>query len=646
MDTDPLVPDSGLNLVKPDADNAYQVVARRYRPQGFPELIGQEHVAKALSNAITTGRIGHAYLFTGARGVGKTSTARIFAKALNCVHGPTIDPCNECEICLGINSGQDVDVLEIDGASNRSIEDVKSIRANSSFKPSRCRFKIYIIDEVHMLTKEAFNALLKTLEEPPEHVKFIFCTTEPGNIPITILSRCQRFDFAGIDSMAISQRLEQIALAEGARPESGVCDILARRANGSMRDAQSLLEQLLAFAAGEIKLADVHAMLGTVDDQKLFDLLAAIESASAADLFPILDRAIADGTDLVVLVEQLVGMFRDLMVLASGCPHSALIYTPQARSDELDSYAQSFGIARILASIQILDQTLQRMRFSTQGRILTEIALVRLVHLDRLGFVSKLIDQLQSGRLPDLQLAGVAGSEQAERPSRVQTARIETASVGSAVPLPVGEPSVTGQETKSQPNTSAQVTRQEPGETVRRAAAQVPAESSAAQPAGHTSAPAQKAKTIVQEDRTPPPAEAAGKWIPLATMTDELATTLWRQMLSRIQGQTNLVVQASAATRIHFERPNLFTVFFPADATTTKQFCQSRHKDLCSAFSIHFPDSIKLNFALEEPTSSPENGPGSHTSSVDRYKNLNEVRDNPMVQKACDLFDAEVFEVR
>ena len=225
----------------------YVVVARRYRPQTFDELIGQEHVARGLSGAILSHRVGHAYLFTGARGVGKTSAARILAKALNCVHGPAPAPCNECDICRSISSGDDVDVLEIDGASNRGIDEIRQLRQNVNMRPSRARFKVYIIDEVHMLTREAFNALLKTLEEPPEHVKFIFCTTEPEKIPITILSRCQRYDFAGIQAESIATRLRQIAVAEGVEADDDAIALLARRAAGSMRDSQSLLEQL-AFA--------------------------------------------------------------------------------------------------------------------------------------------------------------------------------------------------------------------------------------------------------------------------------------------------------------------------------------------------------------------------------------------------------------
>src|SRR6185436_18648908 len=197
------------------------------------QLIGQGQVSQALANAITTNRVGHAYLFTGARGVGKTSTARIFAKALNCVNGPTTTPCGECDICHGIASGDDVDVIEIDGASNRGIDEIRQLRSNVNVRPSRARFKIYIIDEVHMLTNQAFNALLKTLEEPPEHVKFIFCTTEADKIPITVLSRCQRFDFAGIDSQAIHTRLGEIAKAEGVEADADALQIIAIRAAGS-----------------------------------------------------------------------------------------------------------------------------------------------------------------------------------------------------------------------------------------------------------------------------------------------------------------------------------------------------------------------------------------------------------------------------
>ncbi|MGI5832240.1 MAG: DNA polymerase III subunit gamma/tau [Thermoguttaceae bacterium] len=383
-----------------EKETSYQVVARRYRPQGFDALIGQEHVAKTLKGAITSGRIGHAYLFAGARGVGKTSSARILAKALNCVHGPTPAPCNECDLCRAIGSGEDIDVLEIDGASNRGIDEIRQLRQNATIRPSRARYKIYIIDEVHMLTREAFNALLKILEEPPGHVKFIFCTTEPNKLPITILSRCQRFDFAGINAQMIAEHLRYIATNEGISTDAGVCETLARRANGSMRDAQSLLEQLLSFVPVHITMADVNGMLGTVDDQKIFDLIDVIKNDTPADLFPILTKAAGEGVDFGVLLEQMVGIFRDLLVVSCGCQQDALLYSDPSRFETLKDIAGVFGTERLLASIQVISQTISRMRYTTQGQILAEITLVRLCSLGRLTDAVRLIEQLRSGRIP------------------------------------------------------------------------------------------------------------------------------------------------------------------------------------------------------------------------------------------------------
>ena len=375
----------------------YVVVARRYRPQTFDELIGQQHVAQALSNAITTNRVGHAYLFTGARGVGKTSAARIFAKALNCEHGPAAVPCNQCDICESVSSGEDIDVLEIDGASNRGIDEIRQLRQNAGVRPSRSRFKIYIIDEVHMLTREAFNALLKTLEEPPEHVKFIFCTTEPTKIPITILSRCQRFDFAGILTGSIAQRLRQIVESEGVEADDDALELLARRAAGSMRDSQSLLEQLLAFATGRITLDDVHGMLGTAGEERMEALVGRLAAREAAAAIAEFDAAVSEGVDVAQLIEQLLGYFRDCMVATAGCPAESFTYASPSGAKEVVEIGKRLGIQTILAVMQILDQTLSRMRFSTQGRILAELALVRICHLEDLDELPELIAVLQSG---------------------------------------------------------------------------------------------------------------------------------------------------------------------------------------------------------------------------------------------------------
>ena len=373
----------------------YVVVARRYRPQGFDELIGQQHVAQALKRAITSDRVGHDYFFTGARGVGKTSAARILAKALNCVHGPNPSPCNECEICQSITAGDDVDVLEIDGASNRGIDEIRQLRQNVAVRPSRSRLKIYIIDEVHMLTKEAFNALLKTLEEPPDHVKFIFATTEANKIPITILSRCQRFDFAGIESSAIQERLAQIAEAEGVTAEPDALQILAIRAAGSMRDSQSLLEQLLSAGGNSITTADVTEMLGIAPAARLSQLVLPMVNHDAATALAELDAALAEGADESQLIDQLLGYFRDVMTQAVGCDESRMLYALPSQKKEVQDIAGQMGIHTLLAIIQVLDQAAARMRVSTHARTLAEMAVVRVCQLENLDDLALLLEQLR-----------------------------------------------------------------------------------------------------------------------------------------------------------------------------------------------------------------------------------------------------------
>jgi DNA polymerase III subunit gamma/tau len=380
-----------------DRNSDYVVVARRYRPQGFDELIGQQHVAQALKRAIESDRVGHAYLFTGARGVGKTSAARILAKALNCERGPTATPCNECEICQSIASGDDVDVIEIDGASNRGIDEIRQLRQNVAVRPSRSRYKIYIIDEVHMLTKEAFNALLKTLEEPPEHVKFIFATTEANKIPITILSRCQRFDFAGIESGAIQTRLAQIATTEGVEIEPDALQILAMRAAGSMRDSQSLLEQLLSGGGRQITAADVTQMLGIAPAARLSQLVLPLVNHDAATALAELDAAISEGADVGQLVDQLLGYFRDVMTQAVGCDENRLLYALPSQRQEVREVAQRMGVQTLLAIVQVLDQAAARMRVSTHTRILAEMAIVRICSLEDLDELAGLIEQLRDG---------------------------------------------------------------------------------------------------------------------------------------------------------------------------------------------------------------------------------------------------------
>ncbi len=375
----------------------YTVLARRYRPAGFDQLIGQEHVARALKNAVSSGRVAHAYLFTGVRGVGKTSIARIMAKALNCVKGPTPDPCGECESCLAIAQGQDVDVLEIDGASNRRIEEIRDIRTNVQYKPSRSRFKIFIIDEVHMLTEQAFNALLKTLEEPPAHVKFFFATTDPQDIPITILSRCQRFDLPGIAQDRILAHLESIVKKEGMKADSDALRLIARRAGGSMRDAQSLLDQLLAFSGGELGIEQVRRLLGSADDDRLGQFASAIIQADVPALMDLVERCIVEGLPLVELLDQLLAYWRDLMVLqCAGAKAPGLTIGPVLKEKALEQ-AKGLQLDQISAGMDLLATTRSRLKTSSLPRALLEVCLVRLARLRDLIPITQLAQAVSQG---------------------------------------------------------------------------------------------------------------------------------------------------------------------------------------------------------------------------------------------------------
>jgi DNA polymerase III subunit gamma/tau len=374
----------------------YTVLARRFRPQTFAGVVGQTHVAQALKNAIAGGRVAHAYLFTGARGVGKTSMARILAKALNCPNVVDGEPCNACDICQGIATGHDVDVLEIDGASNRRIDDIRLLRSNVGVKPMRARYKIYIIDEVHMLTNEAFNALLKTLEEPPPNVKFVFCTTEPNKVPDTILSRCQRFDFSTIATQQIVERLHEIATAEGYQAEPAALEIVARRAGGSMRDSQSLFDQLLAFGGKTITAEDVHRLLGTAGDERLIEIAEGLVNRQPDRALALFDQALGEGVQLGELVDQLLDYQRDLMVIAAGAETTALASVAATQRPRLAEQARRWGLPTVVAALQILAETKTRMQRSGHGRALAELALVRLTLLEETLDLAALVDELRS----------------------------------------------------------------------------------------------------------------------------------------------------------------------------------------------------------------------------------------------------------
>ena len=396
---------------------SYLVIARKWRPQNFADIAGQEHITRTLQNAISSDRIAHAYLFTGVRGVGKTTAARILAKALNCERGPTPDPCNECTQCQEISQGSSIDVLEIDGASNRGIDEIRQIIENVRYQPAHGRFKIYIIDEVHQVTKDAFNALLKTLEEPPPSVKFILATTEPHRLPATILSRCQRYDFRRINLREIVQRLGAIAKSEGLDITDEALLLLAREADGSMRDAQSLLEQVLAMAepAGrkdkkaQVNEALLQEVLGLAERRTLYEISAAVIRGDARRCVELVAQAVAQGRDVNRLSRDLVEHFRNLLVarLASerndarrANESSAGFYTqlldlPDQEIADLAAQSRPVSIETLLDYFDFMAAGDEAVTRASTPRFTLESVLIHLAGLPQTLPVAALIERLE-----------------------------------------------------------------------------------------------------------------------------------------------------------------------------------------------------------------------------------------------------------
>ncbi|MFO1063889.1 MAG: DNA polymerase III subunit gamma/tau [Pirellulales bacterium] len=633
------------------ADHAgYTVVARRYRPKSFAELVGQEHIGQALSKAIATGRVGHAYLFTGARGVGKTSSARIFAKALNAPDGPTSEPVAGDDVSEAIDAGEDVDVIEIDGASNRGIDEIRQLRANVSVRPSRSRYKIYIIDEVHMLTQQAFNALLKTLEEPPEHVKFIFCTTDPEKIPITVLSRCQRFDFAPVQTDAIKGRLAEICRSEGFEADDDALAMLARRAAGSMRDSQSLLEQVMSFSSGKITLDQVNMLLGTADESRLRELTELLVDRDAAGALHLVAAAVAAGTDSGQLAEQLLSYFRDLMAVAVGASRELLKLANPSNYDALKELAQRWGLQTILSAVQLLDESLVRMRTSVQSQALFEVALIQITQLQDLAAVAKLLEALSAGG-PLPTLAAVA------RPAPAEKKKPEPV-VASTVRESAASPESDAQSAPSQPRESNTVhTVAAPSASGRRG--------EDAQP--HVNRAEESPSTEQKEDSPPPSISVAGSTVqessqpvvpqvsgdapspasqqPSAKATDGSALSIWNSAVEKVDGM--LADFARMAIQVECTAADEWAVIFPAGHNKTLEYCEvpQRKQALQEALTAATGRTIHILLRVQpgQPVRTKVDVPVSAT--VVRSQMMRQMSEHPFVSKVCELFQGEVVRV-
>jgi DNA polymerase III subunit gamma/tau len=372
---------------------SYTVLARRYRSSTFDDLVGQDHIARTLKRAIESDRIAHAYLFCGTRGTGKTSTARILAKALNCekYDKPTPTPCGKCNSCLAIARGDDIDVIEIDAASNTGVDNVRDLIANSQYRPARARFKVYIIDEVHMLSKSAFNALLKTLEEPPSHVKFILATTEPEKVLPTILSRCQRYDFRNISSREIAGHLKEICKNEKIKADDDALLLVAKAGAGSMRDSLSLLDRLLSVGEKHITVELIEQLLGLPKTQLIFELAETIAKGKPGETLTKADTMIQAGLSPESLLTALIDHLRNLLILATCGKDSQLVEVPGLSLDEMVKQSQCFDPAALTQDISILEELKRMLRTSQTGRALLDATLVRLAMSDQFTRIAELI---------------------------------------------------------------------------------------------------------------------------------------------------------------------------------------------------------------------------------------------------------------
>lgn len=395
---------------------SYVVLARKWRPMKFEDVVAQEHVTTTLKNAILHNRLASAYLFSGPRGVGKTTTARIFAKAINCQDGPTPKPCNTCSSCVEITKSSSLDVFEVDGASNRGIDEVRNLRENLKYAASKGKHKIYIIDEVHMLTTEAFNALLKTLEEPPAKVLFIFATTEPHKVPATILSRCQRYDFRRIPLQKIVETLRGICAVEKIKIDDEALHLIAKKSEGSLRDSQSLLDQVVSFCGQTINLDELSELLGIIDEEFYFDCTDAIANKNITAGLQLVEKVFNLGYDMAEFLNGLAEHFRNVLVVkATG--KTDLIEALEAYSERYRHLADSFSETDLLRLIQMATETAYQIKRSSNPKLLLEMLIVKMIKMDKSVELDELLSGLNNIRESKPQIAhSVASASKSNTP--------------------------------------------------------------------------------------------------------------------------------------------------------------------------------------------------------------------------------------
>jgi len=579
---------------------AYQVLARKWRPQSFEQLRGQAHIARALSNAIASGRISHAYLFTGIRGVGKTSAARVLAKALNCVEGPTPTPCNRCDSCREITDGRSSDVLEIDGASNTGVDDVRRLREAVRYPAVRGPYRVYIIDEVHMLSTQAFNALLKTLEEPPEHVVFVFATTDAHKIPVTILSRCQQFDFKRLAPRELTRLLGDVAAAEGVTLDERSLATLAREADGSVRDGQSLLDQVISYAGSTVRYEDVRDVLGVVDRELLLRVARAVVEGDGRAVLETLGEAEQFGFDVRRFALDLLDVFRDLAVLQGVSESDELVELTTEEATEAREFCADASWEKVHALFDMLARGVDHLRSAARPGVVLEMTLLKMSRLPPLLSLAQVLAGAAGVSVPPAQVSSrprLERSWEQPAPRAAPVARsVPLGRVPAAPPGSVAEPAPPEQpQPRIEPPTVATTVTAETSATV-------------------------GAATLL---------DVAGVWRGLLAWAEDRSRPLW-SVLS-VHAKLAAWDGDARVARIAYDDPN----------------CEFGLRNKQELLAEYFSSLTRGPVQVEFECTGTRAGRPDLAKDGERARQLRkETQQHPLVRRALELFDGDLEEVR
>ncbi len=600
---------------------SYLVLARKWRPQTFDDVVGQKTVVRTLQNAIARNRVAHGMIFSGVRGVGKTTLARLVAKALNCRQGPAITPCNLCDSCTSIAAGTSIDLHEIDGASNRGIQEIRELKENIRFFPNRDRFKIVIIDEVHMLTTEAFNALLKTLEEPPEHVYFLFATTELHRVPITILSRCQRYELKRIPNAELSAFFAKVAAAEGVSLDPGALAAISREAGGSVRDGLSLLDQVFSYSGDTVSLDDVRQVLGLVDRQAVGELAGALLAGDLQRALGLLDEAQNYGMDLKRLMNELLLHFRSLLLCRISDEAEKLIDLPAAEIALLQQTANHHSVETLHNGFQLLVRGAEEMNSSGQPRLAFELALLRTARAGEVVPITGLLERLDGLLSGELACIGsAAGGEQPARPAASHASPHPAANLTTAEP--VAEPPAT-------PEPRVEESSPPPSPPASPAAAEQQATGVPAAP-GTQQAAREQSTTGQEPHRATPPAR------------QREVRKHWEEFLQYVKERKNWMAHTLRLTSGVREENGKLTLKF--DLASDCRLLQSREnvRALTEYAQDFFQKELSIVFRVLEEGGEVDGAENSAGPQEERRA----LTGDPLVQMATDVLDGRIAGVR